>query len=159
HRRRGTPIVPSRDGWPPRPHVVAPTRGRAAARGRAHDHLQLYRRRAPPDAVRLGCRGRRDPARRRAGGARRSCDRARAASARAPAARADDGLDGARTRSLRGTGARRERRNDVRGISGRATVLAVLLLAVARVASAGGDWNDKEIAWQGYEAGLAAAKN
>ena len=42
--------------------------------------------------------------------------------------------------------------------SWRATALAVVLLATARLASAGGDWNDKEVAWKGYEAGLAAAK-
>jgi thioredoxin family protein len=46
-----------------------------------------------------------------------------------------------------------------RSRSWRTTALAVALLATARVASAGGDWNDKEVAWKGYEAGLAAAKS
>ena len=37
-------------------------------------------------------------------------------------------------------------------------VLAVVLVAVGRLAWAAGDWNDKGVAWQPYEAGLAAAK-
>jgi thiol:disulfide interchange protein len=46
----------------------------------------------------------------------------------------------------------------VGSIRGKTLALAALLVAVATAASAGGDWNDKEIGWQGYEPGLAAAK-
>ena len=41
---------------------------------------------------------------------------------------------------------------------GTAALLAVLLLATAQPATAGGDWNDAQVQWQPYEAGLAAAK-
>ncbi len=35
---------------------------------------------------------------------------------------------------------------------------AALVLFAAASARAGGEWNDAQIAWQPYEAGLAAAK-
>jgi len=46
----------------------------------------------------------------------------------------------------------------VQGIRSKTIVLAALLVAVATAALAGGDWNDKDVAWKPYEDGLAAAK-
>src|SRR5207249_10571965 len=55
-------------------------------------------------------------------------------------------------------GVRIERRTIVQGIRSKTIVLAALLVAVATAALAGGDWNDKDVAWKSYEDGLAAAK-
>ena len=41
---------------------------------------------------------------------------------------------------------------------GRALALAAVLSVVPAVARAGGDWNDAQVGWQSYDAGLAAAK-
>ena len=38
------------------------------------------------------------------------------------------------------------------------TVIVAAVLAGALTARAGGDWNDQQIGWQAYDAGLAAAK-
>ncbi len=38
------------------------------------------------------------------------------------------------------------------------TLAAALVLFTAAAVQAGGDWNDSQIAWQTYDAGLAAAK-
>ena len=46
----------------------------------------------------------------------------------------------------------------MQGIRSKTIVLAALLVAVATAALAGGDWNDKDVAWKSYEDGLAAAK-
>ena len=51
-------------------------------------------------------------------------------------------------------------RHRVRGTICGIAALAVIagLLALPRPARAGGDWNDGQVQWQPYEAGLAAAK-
>lgn len=41
---------------------------------------------------------------------------------------------------------------------GTAALLAALIVGTATPAAAGGDWNDAQMGWQPYEAGLAAAK-
>ena len=49
-------------------------------------------------------------------------------------------------------------RIDRRRIFGTAALLVALIIGGATPASAGGDWNDAQVQWQPYEAGLAAAK-
>jgi protein-disulfide reductase (glutathione) len=49
-------------------------------------------------------------------------------------------------------------RTSSRRILATTVAVAALLLTAGRTAVAGGDWNDANVAWQSYEAGLAAAK-
>src|SRR5262249_20035756 len=117
------------------------------------------RRRAARDALRLRCRRRRHPARRRRASPRRPPARGRAADARAPAARAHVRLDGAHARMLRGAGADLTEGLMTTVKGGRsALVLATALVLGIASGSRAHDWNDAQVAWKDYEAGLAAAK-
>jgi thiol:disulfide interchange protein len=49
-------------------------------------------------------------------------------------------------------------RTNFRRILATTVAVAALMLSAGRTAFAGGDWNDANVAWQPYEAGLAAAK-